>query len=80
MYAGGMGGGGNAWMKIMGIDQDKVAKRHQKEELEKRKAFHLEDAKDGAGGGGAGGGGGGGGLGGGGGGPTGFDPITEAER
>ena len=36
MYAGGgaMGGGGNAWMKIMGIDQDKVKARHLQAEKE----------------------------------------------
>ena len=33
MYGGmGASGGGNAWMKIMGIDQDKVAKRQIEKE------------------------------------------------
>ena len=31
-----MGGGGNAWMKIMGIDQDKVKTRHIQQEKEAR--------------------------------------------
>ncbi len=39
MYGGMGSGGGNAWMKIMGIDQDKIKNRQVgKEKAEKEKA------------------------------------------
>jgi hypothetical protein len=45
MYAGGMGGGGNAWMKIMGIDGDKVGKRQVAKEKDAKDA--KKSLKDG---------------------------------
>ncbi len=51
MYGAMGSGGGNAWMKIMGIDQDKIKNRQVgKEKAEKEKAKGMMD-KLGTGGG-----------------------------
>ena len=42
MYGAMGAGGGNAWMKIMGIDQDKVKNRQTKAEKDKLAASQQE--------------------------------------